>query len=125
MNYLLDTHVVLWWLSDPKKIAKKAKQIIQDREQAIFISSVSFWEMAVKSSLGRLNIPRNMLNILLNDGFQTLPLEPEAALSIIDLPDFHKDPFDRMLVSQAKYHDMVFITRDKHIKKYPLVTVNG
>lgn len=61
MRYLLDTHVILWWLSDPEKIAKKAGDIIEDRQENIAVSSVSFWEMAIKSGIGRLNLPANLL----------------------------------------------------------------
>lgn len=125
MEYLLDTHILLWWLNDPKKIRKKAHTIIADRENKVYISSVSFWEIAIKNSLGRINIPRNMLNILSEDALEILPLYPEETLLVTDLPDIHKDPFDRMLIAQAKFNDLVLITRDRVIPKYPIVTVTG
>jgi PIN domain nuclease of toxin-antitoxin system len=125
MEYLLDTHILLWWLNDPKKIRKKAHGIIADRENKVYVSSVSFWEIAIKNSLGRINIPRNMLKILSEDTLEILPLYPEETLLVTDLPDLHKDPFDRMLIAQAKFNDLVLITRDRVIPKYPVVTIAG
>lgn len=120
MAYLLDTHIVLWWLQDPNKLGAKARQVISDRTQGVFVSSVSFWEMSIKSSLGRLTIPRNMIDLLHQESFQFLSVDPEDGLSLIDLPDVHNDPFDRMLIVQAKRHDLTVITRDKQLAKYPV-----
>lgn len=125
MNYLLDTHIILWWLTNPKQIAPKASQIIADKENSIFFSSVSLWEMAIKKSLGRLTLPRNIVEILQTEGFQVLPISHEEALGISDLPQIHQDPFDRMLVMQAKLYNYVLITRDKNIMHYPVVTIKG
>src|ERR1700738_363177 len=101
MRYLLDTHFILWWLTEPEKIAKKIRTIIGDRRNKIFLSSVSFWEMAIKQSLGRLSIPKNIIELLTNEGFELLPLTAEEGLSVSDLPFIYNDPFDRMLVIQA------------------------
>jgi len=125
MKYLLDTHILLWWLSDPKKLSKKAQTLIHDRNQDIFVSSVSFWELVIKSGLGRIEIPRNLLKILADDSIEILPLFPEATLGVLDLPQIHKDPFDRMLIAQAKFHDMVLITRDESITEYPITLIKG
>jgi len=122
MEYLLDTHIILWWLADPKKLSAKIRSIITDRANRLSVSSVSFWEMAIKSSIGRITIPRNMLRILADESIEVLPLDAEEALSVVDLPEIHKDPFDRMLVAQAKYNDLILVTQDKMIKKYPIVT---
>lgn len=122
--YLLDTHVVLWWLTEPEQLSLKARQIISDPKNTLYISSISFWEMAIKSSLGKLTIPSNILTILSADGFKTLPLLPEESLSVTNLPIIHHDPFDRILIAQAKYNDLVFMTRDSKISDYPIVIVN-
>jgi PIN domain nuclease of toxin-antitoxin system len=123
MKYLLDTHVVLWWLEDPKKINIKARKIISDKKNEIVISSVSFWEMAIKKGLNRLKLPSNILEILSAENFKFLSIQPEEALSVSDLPLIHADPFDRMLIIQAKLNDMVLITRDEKIAEYPVVTI--
>lgn len=125
MNYLLDTHIILWWLTNPKQIAAKASKIISDKKNDIFISSVSLWEMAIKKSLGRLTLPRNITEILQAEGFQIIPIGHEEALGISDLPQIHQDPFDRMLVMQAKLYNYVLITRDKNVMDYPVTTIKG
>lgn len=125
MNYLLDTHIILWWLTEPKRINLKATKIISDKANNIFISSVSLWEMAIKKGLGRLTLPRNIVEILQAEGFQIMPIGHEEALGISDLPQIHQDPFDRMLVMQAKLYNCVLITRDKNIMDYPVITING
>ena len=125
MKYLLDTHIIIWWLIDPKKITPKARNIIADKKQEIFISSVSFWEIAVKQGLGRLTIPTDPIEILTREGFQLLPLTAHEALSVVDLPHIHADPFDRMLIMQSKLNDLVLITRDKKIMEYPVITLTA
>ena len=123
MKYLLDTHVVLWWLEDPKKINIKARKIISDKKNEVYISSISFWEMAIKKGLNRLKLPANILEILNAENFKFLGLLPEEALSVADLPMIHNDPFDRILIMQTKLNDMILITRDEQLSKYPVVTI--
>jgi len=125
MNYLLDTHVVLWWLTDPKEIATKARKIIADKEESIYISSASCWEMAIKKGIGRLKFPANLLDILTSEGFDIIPITANESLSVADLPLIHQDPFDRLLIVQAKLNDMILITRDETIVKYPVITLKA
>jgi PIN domain nuclease of toxin-antitoxin system len=125
MRYLLDTHVVLWWLTEPDKIHTKAKKIIQDRSNEILISSASFWEIAIKKSIGRLTMPHNLLETTAIEGFKVLPIMPEECIGVADLPLLHADPFDRLLVMQAKLYDLVIITRDDKIAEYPTITVRA
>lgn len=125
MQYLLDTHVVLWWLTTPKKISAKAQKIIRDKSNMIFISSVSFWEMAIKKSLGRLTLPHNLIEAVTTEGFKILPIMPEDGLGVADLPLLHSDPFDRLLIIQAKLNDLIIITRDAKIPEYPVVTMGA
>ncbi|HSX20906.1 MAG TPA: type II toxin-antitoxin system VapC family toxin [Gammaproteobacteria bacterium] len=125
MRYLLDTHILLWWLTTPEKLSIKAKNIIADIDNQIFVSSVSMWEMAIKSEIGKLNIPQNLLATLRNERLQILQLAAEEALAVADLPKIHNDPFDRMLVVQAKFNDLVFVTRDPQILEYPIICVKA
>lgn len=125
MNYLLDTHVILWWLSNPKLLSKNASKIIAEKENSILVSVASLWEISIKKSLGRLTLPRNILEVIRDCGFQILPIGPQEALGIGDLPFIHQDPFDRMLVMQAKLHNLVLITRDKDVIEYPVATIKA
>lgn len=125
MLYLLDTHIVLWWFVDPENINPQARSIIKDKSNTIFISAVSCWEMAIKSSIGRLNLPQQLLTLITQENFQLLPILPEETLAISDLPHIHSDLFDRLLIAQAKLHDLILFTRDEQIKKYPLVWMDA
>ena len=125
MKYLLDTHVILWWLTEPKSIKSKAYKVISDRGNNIYLSAASFWEMSIKKGLGRLSLPHNLLETLAGDGFELLPFLPEETLGVADLPPLHSDPFDRLLIIQAKLNDLVLVTRDHNIIKYPVVILEA
>jgi len=125
MQYLLDTHILLWWLTTPNKLSSKAQKIIRDKNNPIFLSSASFWEMAIKKSIGRLSLPHNLLETIAAEGFKILPIMPEEGLGVADLPLIHADPFDRILVMQAKLHDLVIITNDTKISEYPVITLEA
>ena len=123
MQYLLDTHVILWWFTVPEKINRKAHKIIRDKSNNVFLSSASFWEMAIKKNLGRLTLPHNLLEAVAVENFKILPIMPEESLGVADLPMLHSDPFDRLLIIQAKLHELVIITQDSKISEYPVVTL--
>src|SRR3990167_7785265 len=125
MRYLLDTHIILWWFTTPDKIDNKARKIIRDKSTQVFLSSASFWEMAIKKSLGRLTLPHNLLEAAAGEGFKILPILPEESLGVADLPLLHADPFDRLLVMQAKLHDLVIITNDEKMAEYPVITLGA
>lgn len=125
MRYLLDTHVILWWLTEPEKIHTKAQKIIRERTNEIYVSSVSFWEIAIKKSIGRLTLPHNLLETMAIEGFKILPIMPEECIGVADLPLLHANPFDRLLVLQAKLYDLVIITRDAKIAEYPTITIRA
>ena len=123
--YLLDTHVLLWWLTTPKKIGPQALKIIHDKSNKISFSSVSLWEMAIKKSLGRLTFPHNLIQTIAAEGFSLLPIMPEEALGVADLPMIHTDPFDRLLIMQAKLYNLTILTRDAKFKAYPVATLKA
>src|SRR5207244_2318854 len=125
MQYLLDTCVILWWFTTPEKIRPKAQKIIRDKSNSIFLSSASFWEMAIKKSLGRLTLPHNLIEAVTLESFKILPIMPEESLGVADLPLLHSDPFDRLLVMQAKLNDLIIITRDSKMVDYPVITVTA
>ena len=123
MKYLLDTHVLIWAISDPDNLSEKVISVIEDSNNRIFVSSVSLWEIALKVSLGKLNIeglsPEELPIIIKEQSFETLPLnEVEASTYHNLLEKWHKDPFDRMLIWQAINNGLILITKDKYIPKY-------
>lgn len=115
---LLDTHALLWWLSDPKKLSEEARAAITDGENPVYVSSAAAWEMAIKKRLGRLEYPTNLAEVLAKDHIAVLPITLPHALAVSDLPVHHQDPFDRMMVAQATIEGLVLVTRDEDIRKY-------
>jgi PIN domain nuclease of toxin-antitoxin system len=118
MNLLLDTHVLLWWLSDASTLSEKSRTAIADGKNLVFVSTVSVWEIRIKESLNKLKIPPNFRSVLAVQPFESLDITHEHAHAIKDLPACHSDPFDRMLVAQAKVEGFTLVTRDVHLKKY-------
>jgi len=123
MNLLLDTCVVIWWLSEPEKLKKKVRSIIADINNEVFVSAASIWEMSIKHRLGRIELPRQLIKTLHDEYMQLLDITAEHTLATVDLPLIHQDPFDRLLIAQAKFEDMTLVTRDKHIQQYPVLTL--
>ena len=118
MNLLLDTHVLLWWLSDASTLSEKSRTAIADGKNLVFVSAVSVWEIRIKEALNKLKIPANFKSVLAVQHFDSLDITHEHAHAIKDLPAYHSDPFDRMLVAQAKVEGFTLVTRDVHLKKY-------
>jgi len=122
MRLLLDTHVWLWWQMAPERIKPEATRQIADSENAIFLSTVSSWEMAIKIAAGKLQLPRPLDQMvpdcLLADDIQTLPVQHHHCFELARLPMHHRDPFDRMLVSQARQEDLTIVTADPMFGRY-------
>lgn len=116
--YLLDTHVLLWWLSDPSQLSTDARKAIADGANSIYLSAAAAWEMAIKKALGRLEFPSNLEQVLQDDHIEVLPIGLSHALAVADLPVHHQDPFDRMLIAQAQIEGLILITRDAQIAAY-------
>ncbi len=118
MLYLLDTHILLWWLSDSNNLSSKAKKLIANPKNTLFVSSTSAWEISIKKALGKLTSPNNLESVLRESNFLTLDITIPHALLAGELPNHHHDPFDRMLVAQSKLENLTLITHDKIFKKY-------
>jgi PIN domain nuclease of toxin-antitoxin system len=123
VNILLDTCTFLWVVTDAPELSKPAHELFQDPANAVYLSSVSAWEIAIKYILGRLPLPdapdRFVGLMRARHDIEPLPLEEEAALMLPKLPELHRDPFDRMLVCQALAHQLVLLTPDALIQQYP------
>ncbi len=119
-RYLLDTHILLWWLSNDQKLAPKIRNLISKPNNHIIISTVSIWEIIIKKSLGKLKVPDNLKEVIIANDFEILPIIEDHALYLENLPFIHNDPFDRLLISQSIVEDLPFITIDSIIPKYDL-----
>jgi len=123
MIYLLDTHVFLWTIADITKLSKTTYSIIENNENTILVSSVSLWEISLKYALGKMNLiglePQNLIQQAKDLGYELIPLLPEEASKYLQLnTDWHKDPFDRMLIWQAINRNVTLICRDGKVAKY-------
>ena len=127
MNVLLDTHAFLWWIDNNPKLSSRAREIISDAGNAIFLSAVSGWEIAIKARLGKLTLPgalgRFIADQLVANAFSGLPIQLSHALHVYTLPAIHRDPFDRILVAQSQLEDMPILTVDLQIAKYPVEVI--
>lgn len=121
MNCLLDTHVLIWWLDDSAELSSSVRNIISNPENNMVVSHVSYWEIAIKVSIERLIFPLNTLDTeLQNNGFELLAINTAHIIQSTSLPMHHRDPFDRMLIAQAKIDNLSLITKDHQIQKYDL-----
>ena len=119
---LLDTHLLLWAALFPDRMPKKARLLMNEAGNTLFFSTASIWEMSIK-----LTRPRNDLEIdirqwrsgLLDNGYNELSITSLHAMSVRDLPEIHKDPFDRLLLAQAMREDLTMVTADETLATYP------
>jgi PIN domain nuclease of toxin-antitoxin system len=117
VRILLDTHLLLWALSSPSKLSKRARQRIDSGE--VFASAASIWEISIKCALGKLEAdPAEILAGIEPAGFNHLPIAGEHAAEVVKLPAIHKDPFDRLLVAQARVEPMILLTNDEALGSY-------
>ena len=120
---LLDTHAFLWWLADDPQLGTNARQLIEEGSNIVYISAVSAWEISIKKSLGKLEAPDDLGQILGQEGFEELPITFFHGERAGELPPIHRDPFDRMLVAQAQAEGLDIVTRDENIPKYGIKTI--
>lgn len=124
MNYLLDTHILIWSLLDSEKLSKTILDIISNQENKIFVSTVSLWEISIKYKLGKLTFdnfePNLLFEYMKQLGFDFITLEPLETLNSYKLPlvENHKDPFDRLLIYQAIKRDLIIISKDNKFIEY-------
>ena len=122
MRFLLDTHVLLWWISESKNLSKGVIDLVKQGQNTLFWSAASSWEVAIKYKLGRLSLPENPSSFLpkqlSQNNISPLPIQDSHAYEAGRLPLHHQDPFDRMLVAQARIEKLVFVTDDAKIRRY-------
>lgn len=122
-GYLLDTHVLLWLLSDRDKLSPQALGVIDAPSGPLWVSAASIWEMSIKRSLGLLRVPDNLLEMLEANEMDVLNVTAEHGLAVAGLPLHHRDPFDRMLIAQARIEQLTLVTRDQNIPRYDVRTL--
>ena len=124
MKLLVDTHVVIWWLADDPTLAEDVKTQL-DHEPEVFLSAATVWEVAIKQAIGKLIEPADLPERIRDSGLRELPITAQHALTAARLPLLHRDPFDRMLIAQARCEDLTLVTRDPQILRYdvPLLRV--
>jgi PIN domain nuclease of toxin-antitoxin system len=120
---LLDTHVLLWLLAgDQRRFGADSRVALRDG--AAVVSAATVWEITIKRSLGKLRAPSNLVHTLAGAGLQLLSITAVHAEHVGELPDFHRDPFDRILVAQALVEDLTILTADKAIARYKVSTLD-
>ena len=118
MKLLLDTHILLWFVQGARSLPAKARRLIDDAEQ-VFVSPVSLWEASVKQAIGKLKVDVDQLHRqTIEVGFVELPISWAHAVAVRELPDHHRDPFDRMLIAQALHEPLVLLTHDETLGGY-------
>jgi|ERR1051325_3351264 PIN domain nuclease of toxin-antitoxin system len=119
MRLLLDTHVLLWWLADDRKLSNAGRDIIADPGNELLVSSASVWEISIKAALKRIQIQLDDLeDAIIGNGFRSLPIGFRHAIAAGRLPLLHRDPFDRMLVAQASVEELRIVSHDRVFEKY-------
>ena len=126
-TFLLDTHVLLWWLFDDPKLSRLACQVIRAPDNTILVSSASGWEISTKYRLGKLphagEAAHNLPSLLRQSCIETMPITMEHALTAGGLPGPHCDPFDRMLIAQGQIEGIAIVTADPAFKRYSVEIV--
>ena len=118
MNILLDTHVLIWALENNPTLSDNAGNAITEGSNIVFVSSATVWEINIKKSIGKLDVPDNLLDEIKSHRFTPLDINFDHAEFAGKLPYIHKDPFDRILIAQAVIEKLVLVTRDDFIAKY-------
>lgn len=120
MKILIDTHILLWWLMNDPTLASDTRLQIGNPKNTIFVSTATIWEIAIKKTIGKLQMPDNLDKAIEASHFHSLLISIQHAMGTIALPPHHHDPFDRMLVSQSKIEGCTLMTRDGRIGKYDI-----
>ena len=121
MNLLIDTHALIWFITDNDKLPLKTKQIIENNENNCYVSIATYWEIGIKKSIGRLDLHSDLETIfqIINEtGFETLPITTNQILRNANLEFHHQDPFDRIIIAQSLIENMTIITKDSQFENY-------
>ena len=127
MNLLLDTHTFIWASVTPDKLSDTVRNLLQDNANTIILSLASIWEMQIKVQRGKLTINRPLPELIASqqetNNLQLLPIEVPHIFALQNLPDYHRDPFDRIIISQAMVEGLPVLSKDATFDAYPIVRV--
>lgn len=120
MRILLDTHALLWWLADDRRLPTPCRSALAEPANDVFVSAASVWEMAIKASIGKLELPkgRNLAKLVTDSGFAEMSVTTAHAAGVLELPLHHSDPFDRLLIAQAIAESLTIATSDSVFGEY-------
>jgi PIN domain nuclease of toxin-antitoxin system len=121
MNYLIDTHILLWYMVGDKRISNDTQTKIENHSNTIYLSNASLWEIAIKMSIGKLKLKGSLTdlkNYLIDKGFKLLEFDYDDLETLLTLPLHHQDPFDRLIIAQSKTKALEIITNDSQVEKY-------
>jgi PIN domain nuclease of toxin-antitoxin system len=124
LRLLLDSHSLLWWLGAEPLLSKETRRLIASTDNHVAISVVSVWELLIKQTAGRLNVEEDLPAAIRRERFEMLDITFDAAVTAATLPQIHRDPFDRMLVAQAKLGNLTLVTRDRYLTRYGINTIS-
>ena len=127
MKLLLDTHIFIWWDSNPDQLSVQARSLCEDANNTLLLSLASVWEMQIKSQLGKLTFHRPLADSISSqqqtNGLEVLPIELGHLFALSQLPQHHKDPFDRLLIAQARVEQITLLSADSVFQQYPVVVL--
>jgi PIN domain nuclease of toxin-antitoxin system len=118
LKVLLDTHVLVWWLTDARQLVAEARSVIGSPTNVVFVSAVSVWELRIKETLGKVRLPLNFAAVLERQPFEQLSVTVTHAHALAQLPMHHRDPFDRMLIAQARSDGLTLLSHDQVVGEY-------
>ena len=124
MRYLLDTHVLLWSRASPERLSPEAVRLLQSTDNTLYVSMATLWECAIKVCIGKLALPDGFFRIVAND-YELLDIELAHLEATLQLPLLHCDPFDRLLVAQARLGGLTLVTRDSNVIRYDVPVVEA
>jgi PIN domain nuclease of toxin-antitoxin system len=124
MKVLLDTHALLWLITGDDRLSENARQIFLNRENRLFFSAVSLWEICIKKSLGKISLKKGWFPTIQEEmainTIQWLPIEMAHCIEVAELPFHHRDPFDRMLIAQTIVENLQLLSRDRRMSEYAI-----
>jgi PIN domain nuclease of toxin-antitoxin system len=118
VRLLLDTHAALWWLADDERLGPAAVEYLSDGANEVLLSAAVVWEVSIKRALGKLDAPDDLAGTLMSAGAVGLAVTLQHAAAVAELPSHHRDPFDRMLIAQARLENAVLVSHNEALRPY-------